>query len=384
MARGYANSMDFLEWQYYGAGQRYLNKKDSGYSFAKDTDVTTGVTGVYQPIYGASAWVQTNHEANGFGVLPKYAGDRTGWRVITADAGSTADGGIAQDGNIPDTVVPTWATVSAIPKTVAHAFSASEVQTAVSEAGDDTTGDMASLREYFASRHRMALNEQLFRDVDYTADTRFESIDRVTSAHAEIAEQSLGAGDADIYGLDRDASTSWSDAIYDGNSGVDRDLTDQLLLDLVDNTKEAGANSTMFMTGTDTYASIQALFEPQVRYQVLNDTKVQLTNNGIQTPNGIDVGITVSQLYGLPIIVSKDVQKDTISRVYLLDTSDPEGLGVPRLGLRIHRPTQYFENGIQNGDPFGINRFGDEGVYRTMGELICKRFDCQGKLRDLK
>ncbi len=385
MARGYANSMDYLNWKFYGPGQKYLTRDESSYSFTKaDADVTTGVTGVYNAIYGANAWIQANHEANAFGVLPKYAATKTGWRVITADAGSAADGGVAENGVIPDTTKPTYLEISAVPKTVAHSFSASEVQDAISEAGDDTTGTMPHLRNYFSSKHKLALNQQLLRDVDSTADTRMESIDRVVSSNAEVDNIGLNAGDADIYGLDRDAAAAWHDAVVDDNSGVDRDLTDNLLLDLQDNTFEAGANSTFWLTGTDTYASIQALFEPQVRYQVLGSTKAQLTMNGIQTPEGIEVGITVSQLHGKPLIISASTQKDVISRIYLLDTSDPEGFGISRLGIRVHRPTQYFENGIANGDPFGINRFGDEGVYRTMAELIAKRFDVQGKIRDLK
>ena len=385
--RSYANSIEFLEWQYYHPnGRAELYRRDPGaltYAFKKDADVTTGVTGVYQATYGAATWNAFNHEANMFGALPKYAATKTGWRLLTADAGSAADGGVSEDGAIPATIKPTFLAVSATPKTIAHAFSASEVQTAVGEAGDDVTGDMSYLRGFMSSKHKNAINEQLLRDVDSTADTRIESIDRVVSSAAEVANLGITANDADIYGIDRDVA-GHSDAVVNDNAGVDRDLTDTLLTNLVDNTKEAGGNNNLWVTGTDTYAAIQQLFEPQVRYSVVKETMAQLTSNGIQTPEGIRVGITVANLYGINLIVTKDVVKDTISRVYLLDTSDPEGHGQPRLGMRMHRPTQYFENGIANGDPFGINRFADEGVYRTMGELICYRLDVNGKVRDLK
>jgi hypothetical protein len=54
------------------------------------------------------------------------------------------------------------------------------------------------------------------------------------------------------------------------------------------------------------------------------------------------------------------------------------------LEMRIAKPTQYFESGILSGDPFGINRLGQEGLYRTMGEATCQWFGVQGKIRDLQ
>ena len=379
-------SMEQLERLYYGAGQKYLSPEDTSYYFSKaDADVTTSTTGVYNAVFGADVWVQTNHEANTFGVLPKYAAKRSGWRVITAEAGSAADGGVAQNGAVPDTTKPTFATVSALPKTVAHSFGNSEVQEILSEMGDDTTGDMGALRKYFGSKHRLALNQQLMRDVTSTADTRFESIDRVASSNAEATAITLPANANTIYSLDRDSGATWADAYVDsGASGADRDLTVQLLLDAMDNTREAGAQSTMWLTGTDTYAAIQGLFENQVRYTDLKESKIQLTMNGIQTAEGINTGLNVATLYGLPLIVSKDAVKDTISRVYLLDTSNPEGFDYPRLGLRMNKPTQYFETGMNSNYPFAIDKFGNQGVYRTMGELICTFFAAQGKIRDLQ
>jgi len=47
-------------------------------------------------------------------------------------------------------------------------------------------------------------------------------------------------------------------------------------------------------------------------------------------------------------------------------------------------PTQYFESGIETGDPFAINRLGQEGLYRTMGEVWTTFFGAQGSVRDLK
>ena len=81
---------------------------------------------------------------------------------------------------------------------------------------------------------------------------------------------------------------------------------------------------------------------------------------------------------GVPIIPSKDVATDgasTISRAYYLDTD--------YLWFQTAIPTQYFESGIETGDPFAINRLGQEGLYRTMGELVVSFFGAQGSIRDL-
>ena len=55
--------------------------------------------------------------------------------------------------------------------------------------------------------------------------------------------------------------------------------------------------------------------------------KVTISVNGVETEQGLDAGMRISTLYSIPMIASKDVTKDTISRMYFLDTSDPEGSG---------------------------------------------------------
>ena len=111
--------------------------------------------------------------------------------------------------------------------------------------------------------------------------------------------------------------------------------------------------------------------------------KVKVGVNGVETAEGTQVGINVATLYGIPIFRDPHVPKDTISRLYLLDTSNPENFHMPRLCFKVLRPTQYFEAGMSSGDPFGINKLADEGMYRTIGELICAFFAAQGKIRDL-
>jgi hypothetical protein len=373
--RGYINTISDMEELYYGKGTSIIQKSDA--------PVISTTTGVYNAVYGAQCWAMLNQEANAFGLMPKYAWTKSGWRIITARGASAGSGGLAEDSALPNTIKPTFAEVSTKPKTVAHTFSNSEVhEFLAAQSQDDATADMAWLRQYFTVEHTEHLNAMLLGDVDTEAGDNFESIDRVCSAKAEVDNTSVDANDADIYGLDRDGVTT-HDAVVLHNSDTDRALTSGLLRTLVYTCKEAGAKSTMWLTGNDTEATINGLFDPQVRYAVLGEAELSVGVNGILTEDGVKAGVRVSTLYGLPLFASKDAKKDTISRVYLLDTSDTEGYGQPRLGIKMAKLPQYFEAGMNTGDPFGINKLGNEGMFRTMGELICTRLDVQGKIRDL-
>jgi len=367
-----------------------MEKAYYDYEFIKaDDDVVTTTTGVYQPVYGRYAWVQLNMESNLFGMLPKAPWRRSGWRVITARTSSTATGGTAEDGTLPDTVKPTWSTVSTKPKTVAHTFAVSEVQQFLAtRSDDDATASLDDVRKYMAVEHAWHISKMLGTDVNTLAGNNLESIDRVCSSYSEVSDSSIGldAGDADIYGIDRDAGASWADAYVDHNSGTDRDLTDTMIRTAINTIRESGGNPTMIVTGYDTYSKIQGLYDTQVRYNPLGQAKVQTGVEGVKTAEGIEAGINVATLYGLPLLVSQHVPKDTISRIYILDTSNPEGFDTPRLFMGVAKPTEYFESGMDspNKDPFTVGKLATKGMYRTMGELICKFFAAQGKIRDLK
>ena len=74
-----------------------------------------------------------------------------------------------------------------------------------------------------------------------------------------------------------------------------------------------------------------------------------------------------------------------IGRLFALDTSDAEGYGYPRIGIQIAIPTEYYEATRRSpGYPFVNNAFVEKGVFRTMGETVCRHFKSQGKIRDIK
>ena len=356
-----------------------------------DAPVITTTTGVLNKVFGAMAFNQLNMEGNVFALLPKYPWQHSGFRVITADAGSSADGGLAESATVPDTIKPNFAEISLTVKQISHTFQVSMIQNGlVKKTGDDAIGDMEFLRGYFAVKHSKAINQQLCIDTDTlaSAGNTLESLDRVTSSSAGSVACGNTAADEDIYGIDRSGTGSWADAQMSHNSGTDRYLSLDLISALMATLETAGANTNLILTGNDTKWRIFNLAEASVRYQGVVEQNVMMSIgvNGVSTEEGQNYGVRVATVYGIPLFTSQAVQQDTISRIYLLDTTLQEDTGIPRLGIALLYPTLYYESGLNSKDsnPFAIDFFGDKAGYYTAGELVCTFFAAQGQVRDLK
>ena len=394
-------TIEDMEKLYYDeSSAAFLSVNDMQGTFINKTDapVTSSTTGVYNAVYGAQAWVQLNMEANTFGVLPKVPHTRSGWRAISARSDTLPYGGVGETAALPDTTKPTFAEISTKPKLSAVTFEASEIQEFLAgSGGDDAIGGLSDLRAYMAMEHKEDLNAQLNTQNGTTASNNFESVDRVVGSYAELTNckendesTAYTAGDLDIYGLDRDGGATYADAYvnYNATSGAVRSLTNTLMQTLLSNTLKNGANpeGQIIQTGYDTWGAINELYDSQVRYNIIGEAEVAPSVNGVKGPKGAEVALRVSTWGKIPVILSKDTVVDTggISRINLLDISNPEGFDLPRLCIRVAKPTQYFEAGINQGTPFATNTFSSKGMYRTMGELICTFAKVQGKLRDLK
>ena len=364
-----------------------------GSDIFKDDPVETGTTGVFNTVFGKFIWDQFNQEANAFGLLPKTIWRKSGWRLATAKAGSDADGGVAESGAIPDSIKRTFVEVTNTLKTVAHNFEVSEIQEYLASVDDDAAANLAEQMMSGAAKHKEAMNQQLLRDVAsqvgsggaYAGITGFETLDRVISSDGE--EDFAGGGGTayyDIFGLDRDSATTY-DSVISHNSDTDRSLTDSLIRTNIYNIKDAGGNTTVMLTGWDTTRVVIGIYSDQLRYNnVVSEAKVTISVNGIETEQGLDAGMRISTIYSIPMIASKDTPQDTISRIYMLDTSDPEGSGEARLSLSIAKPTRFFEAGVDRGTPFVMDKFTTQLLYETLGEIKCTRLDAQGKIRDLQ
>lgn len=400
-------TIDELEALYYGYNRNLVRKADA--------PITTSTTGTFNAIFGAYAWAQLNLEANAFGILPKHAWDKSGYRVITAkptlntNSGNTTLGGTSEGGSIAETVKPTLQEIDIRPKTAQLPFSASEVmEWLATHSKDDIWGGLGSLRLYMAVQHKEFLNRMLLADVEYdaanasanhTGTTNFETLDRIISSDAE--EDALGGSYTGFYDpwaanatVDRDSGTTFDCTVESasGTIGTNGVLTDDTLRTFLRKIRiAAGKDPNVFLGSHEVYSEIQGLYMPSVRIpNPYGEQLVQIDVNGIQTFKGTGVGIHVDSIYGIPFIPSKDAPSNSsdsseIGRLFALDTSDAEGYGYPRIGISIAIPTEYYEATRRSpGYPFINSAFVEKGVFRTMGETVCRHFKSQGKIRDIK
>ena len=105
------------------------------------------------------------------------------------------------------------------------------------------------------------------------------------------------------------------------------------------------------------------------------------TVNGVRGTKGQEVGFRVATYYDIPLIPVKDMPQTGGASTKL---SDLLFLDTDHLWLSVMKPTQYFEDGITSGNPFGVKKLGNQAMYRTMGEICCSFFRGQGKITNLK
>ena len=382
MARDYVRTVTDMERYYYGAGNAMGYSYTGSELLKADSPMMSSTAGTYQAIYGRKVWSQLNQEFNAFSILPKKPWDRSGWRVITDKPNSGAvHGGVAENATLPDTVKPVFQHVAAKPKTIAHTFDMSEVAVFLADK-DDGMGDIRSvLKEEMGKHHAEMVNKMLLTDVTSAAGNNFESLDRITANAASMATGTSdwvdSDGDFDIYSIDRSAQT-WANAeVNVGATNVDRTLSLDHLDTLFQSIWGRGGNPKVMLTGYDTLMRLQQLLQSQQRF--MEEKRVTPTYNGVKGVPGIEAGFIVATYNGIPIIPTKDMPADTtgnLTRIYYLDTD--------YMHFSTAIPTQYFESGIETGDPFAINRLGQEGLYRTMGEVWTTFFGEQGSVRNLK
>ena len=380
MARDYVRTIQDMERYYYGGNALTGYTYSSGDILKADSPLMSTTAGTYQAIYGRKVWSQLNQEFNAFSIMPKKPWERSGWRIITAKPSFTKGGGVAENATLPDTTKPDFLHVAAKPKTVAHTFDLSEVAMFLSDK-DDGLGDVRQvLKEEMGKHHADHINQMLLTDVDTPAGNDFESLDRLTSDPDKMTTGTnhvSATTDHDIYSITRDGSVGFHSAevnVSADASATDRNLSLDHLDSLFQQIWTRGGNTKVILTGYDTLMRVQQLLQSQQRF--MESKRVTPTYNGVKGVPGIEAGFLVATYNGVPLIPTKDMPTDTISRLYYLDTD--------YLWFQTAIPTQYFESGIETGDPFAINRLGQEGLYRTMGEVWDSFFGASGSIRDLQ
>jgi hypothetical protein len=346
-----------------------------------DDPVLSDTTNFLVTTYGAMLFSQLDLEDNIWKFLPKTTWDRRGWRMLTAR--HQTGGGLAEDGDLPETDMADVGIGSAAPKTIVHTFDASAQAILEGDTADDSYGNpLDAQRPIVGQEHTKDMNAYLTQDADTLAGVNLESIDRLTIDTATVTALSYTADDEDIFGIDRSA-VSWADPYSDHNSGSDRDFSLGLVDDLLKSVRRYQINSPggqgVFITGEDTYERWNRELAPQQRFDdKANVARISTGLNGVQPIGDRETGFEIATYRKYPVVISNDVAQDTLSRIYFL------WLGQNATNMKVLAPTQYYEAGWSHGDPFILNKLGTEGAFVTFCELNCKNFPANGSIRDLK
>jgi len=399
----------------------------------------TGLGDLYNVLYGQKVWSMLNQEVNPLSILAKRPYTSSGWRVLidrpqggSASAFATGTGAVGSAAPLPDNIggvpenatlgtgndippiAPQYAKLYVSPKIVAHLFEFSELGMELA-AIDDGVGDIrAIIREDMGKHHAETQSKMIvmpYEEYDTQNATDIErnytSLYKIVSSAAEIAAlntedllfSSIDGGTAlsadvlNLFGTNRtvtvDQGTSTGTASYldsevdFGDSyaaGDARVLTLSLMNNMIRRIRQNGGNPKVILTGYDTIQAIADLLQAQERF--MDRKEIVPTHNGVRGVKGAEVGFRVATYFDIPLIPAKDMPTtganttNTLSDMLFLDTD--------HLWLSVMKPTQYFEDGITNGNPFGVGKLGNQGMYRTMGETCCSFFRGQGKLSNLK
>lgn len=357
----------------------------------------------------------------------------TGSNAVTANISSAnaatprADtiGGVGENAVLGTDFValaPEYTKLYVSPKTIAHLFEFSELGMELA-AIDDGVGDIrAIVREDMGKLHAEVQSKMLVMPLEKYSENgttgiekNYTSLLKIVSSAAELAQMAdddvfyhnqtnngTAAQLADatsIFGTERtvtvDTSGGSGNYTYTGvasfldaevdfganyTSGGCRVLTLSLLNDMIRRIRQNGGNPKVIITGYDTIQKIADLLQSQERF--MDRKEVVPTHNGVRGVKGQEVGFRVATYYDIPIIPAKDMPStgkstsNRLSDILILDTD--------HLWLSVMKPTQYFEDGITSGNPFGVGKLGNQGMYRTMGETCCSFFKGQGKITNLK
>ncbi len=399
------------------------------------TTAASSLGALYNQVYGQKVWSMLNRECNALSVIAKRPYTSSGWRVLSerpaggsgnflavdvegskdaANLGSTtprADliGGVPENAGL-DTVAdglasiaPKYEQLFTSPKIVAHQFEFSELAMEMAQI-DDGIGDIrAQMREDMGKHHAEVQNLMLVMPLEfYNADTNvsgsatvdtiernYTSLNKVVSSTEELQAMatanlltSATANEANnLYGKNR-TSASYLDAqvtFGDSYASADaRQLTLTVLNEMIRLLRVAGGSPKVILTGYDTLQTISDLLQAQERF--MDRKEIVPTVNGVRGVKGQEVGFRVSTYYDIPMIpvaamASTGVNSACISDMLFLDTD--------HLWMSVMKPTQYFEDGISNGNPFGVGTLGNKALYRTIAEVGCSYFKGQGKITNL-
>ena len=160
------------------------------------------------------------------------------------------------------------------------------------------------------------------------------------------------------------------------NSGVGRDLTLQLLDNVIRDIRINGGEPKLIIMGHDQYYRLERLLQPQQRY--LDYEEYQVGVGSERTFPGTRAGMLLSKYQNIAILPEVNCPRsvdtaDTVigTNIYVLDTD--------YINIGIMSPTVF----VENRDYFAANALVRRGLFFTLGELRCHNIWVQGKIADL-
>jgi len=397
----------------------------------------TGLADLYNVAYGQKVWSMLNQEVNALAMLAKRPYTTSGWRILKSRAeggsGGTFDvqksggstsrgvvapsadniGGVAENaslgsGNDIPAITPEYAKLYTSPKTVAHLFEFSELALEMAKI-DDGVGDLRSLiREDMGKHHAEVQNKMLLMPLEHydqekasgvnsvNMNRNYTSLMKVVASSAELEAMvdasmlddstsstgGLTATLSTIYGdtsrqlVSNAYNESFLDAEVDYGAGYAaanaRILTLTILNDMLRRLRQNGGSPKVILTGYDTIQHLGDLLQAQERF--MDRKEVIPTHSGVRGVKGSEVGFRVATYFDIPIIPCKDMPKTGNHATASEKLSDLLILDTDHLWLSVLKPTQYFEDGIDNGNPFGVGTLGNQAMYRTIAETGCSFF----------
>ncbi|QDP59609.1 MAG: putative major capsid protein [Prokaryotic dsDNA virus sp.] len=414
-------------------------------SLGTGTTAASGLSSLYNLVYGKKVWSMLNQEVNALAMLPKRPYTSSGWRIMTdrpeggsgstftvsaANTGASANasggatprfdkiGGVAENAKLGTDLVaiaPSYTTLYTSPKTIAHMFEFSELALEMAKI-DDGVGDLRALiREDMGKHHAETQNKMLLMPLEHydvtndgsddaakkvDATANYTSLMKIVSSSAELHDMQAasmfddssstvlidqlvklyGNSDRQLSGGAANASFLDSQVDYGAGyaSGDARPLTLTILNAMLRSLRENGGSPKVILTGYDTIQHLGDLLQSQERF--LDRKEIIPTHGGVRGVKGTEVGFRVATYYDIPLIPCKDMPKtgngsNKLSDMLILDTD--------HLWLSVLKPTQYFEDGIDNGNPFGVGTLGNQAMYRTIAETGCSFFKGQGKITNI-
>jgi len=397
--------------------------------------------------YGKKVWDALNNRTVTFNAIKKVDwGPTVGWR-LRSDRGTGRSGPVSETGSIPTIDTSAYVGVYGYPKSIASTFGVSLKAQAVSALEGGIGNQFAVEQEATSRDHIKEINQELTAGGAYLASggadanhviiggataayllaANFRVGDTINTTASSYAACTITAIDTatgiitatGITGTDgqavaissRNGLTSIDDICMDGssgvggdtathvrpaiynistrttatyaapaqdgyNAGVKRDLTLALVDSVIQKVRQNGGEPKLIITGLDQYDKMNQLLQTQQRFMDVSDFIVGVGDE--RTYPGTRAGFQLATYRGIPILPDPDTAvsmstADAVlgSNVYVLDTD--------YLEIAVMYPTQY----IENRDYFSAGTLTLRGMFVTMMEMRCIRFDVQAAIKDL-